>query len=97
MTPIDSACSFKSLAKWLSVDLHVDNTCTKRLPYGASGQMHKSDKGHSSNSSSGRLTDEVVKTVNNRRRGKKEINTSYTAKKAKKRKAQAKESRKRGK
>ena len=70
MTPINPACSFNSLAEWSSVDLHVDDTCTKRQPCGASGRMHESDEGHPSNSSSSELTDEVVKTLNNHRRGK---------------------------
>ena len=45
------------------MDLHVDDTCTKRQPCGASGRMHESDEGHPSNSSTSDLTDEVVDTV----------------------------------
>ena len=55
--------SFKSLVELLPVDLHVNDTCTKRQPYGASGWMHESDEGHPSNSSTANLTDEMVDTV----------------------------------
>ena len=55
--------SFKSLVESLSMDLHVDDTCTKRQPCGASGRMHESDGGHPSNSSTSDLTDKVVDTV----------------------------------
>ena len=61
VTPINPACSFKSLAESSSVDLHVDDTCTKRQPCGASGRMHESDKGHPSDSSSRDLTDKIVR------------------------------------
>ena len=92
VTPINPACSFKPLTKSPSVDLHVDDKGTKRLPCGASGRMHESDEGHPSDSLSSELTDKVVNKVNNRRRGKrKKKNTSYNVKKAKKRKSQAKE------
>ena len=67
--PVNPTCSFKSLAKSSSVDLHDDDRCTKRLPCGASGRMHESDKGHPSDSSSSELTDEVVNMVKNCRRG----------------------------
>ena len=74
------------------MDLHVNDMCTRRLPCRASGRMHKSDKGHPSDHSSSELTDEVVNTATMCRRGeKKKENISYTAKKAKKRKTQAKE------
>ena len=59
VTRINPACSFKPLAESSSVDLHVDDTCTKRLPCGASGRMHESDEGHPSDSSSSELTDKV--------------------------------------
>ena len=52
------------------MDLHVVDLCTKRQPGRASGRMHESDEGHPSDSSSSKLTDKVVKTLNNRRRGK---------------------------
>ena len=63
MTPVNPACSFKSLAKLLFVDLHVAGVCTKRLPCGASGRIHKSDEGHPSDSLSSELMDEVVNTI----------------------------------
>ena len=53
-----------------SVDLHVDDTYTERLPCRTSERMHESDEGPPSNSSSSELTDEVVQTLNNHRRGK---------------------------
>ena len=59
VTPINPACSFNSLAEWSSVDLHVDDTCTKRQPCGASGRMHENDEVHPSDSSSSELADEV--------------------------------------
>ena len=54
---------FKSLAKSLSVDPHVDDTCTKLQPCGASGRMHESNEGHPNDGSSIELTDEMVNTV----------------------------------
>ena len=92
VTSINPACSFKSLAKSLSVYLYVNDTCTKCLPCGANGRIHKSNEGHPSGSSSRKLTDEVVNKVNNCRREKRnKKNTSYKAKTARNRKAQEKE------
>jgi hypothetical protein len=59
LTPVNSASSFESLSELSSVDLHVDDTCTKRQPCGACDRMHESDEGHPSDSSSSELTDEV--------------------------------------
>ena len=70
VTPINLACSFKSLVESLSVDLHINDMCTNRLPCGARGRMHESNEGHLSDSSSRKLMDEVVNTVNHRRRVK---------------------------
>ena len=59
------------------MDLHVDDTCTKCLPCGASGRMHESNEGRPSDSLSSKLTDGVVNMVKNRGRGKrKNKNTS---------------------
>ena len=55
VAPINPACSLESLAKSLSVNLHVNDTCTKSPPCGTSRQMHKSDGGHPSGISSSKL------------------------------------------
>jgi hypothetical protein len=65
------------------MDLHVDDTCTKRQPCGASKWMHKSNEGHPSGRSSIELTDEVVNKVNNHRgKKRKKKKTSYKTNKA---------------
>ena len=48
VSPVNPACSFKSLAELSSVDLHVGDMCIKRLPYRARGRMHESDEGYPS-------------------------------------------------